>query len=93
MTRVRFLTVNAAQDPNLPSLFFSQASTDGAEFQVEDLHYPSRNDLHDMLITEDDEFHLVEYNEQTGRGFLRVIDWTAPEPGTVLELVPVLKAA
>ncbi|MDF9779076.1 hypothetical protein [Pseudomonas baetica] len=93
MTRVRFLTVNAAQDLNLPSLFFPLASTDGAEFQVEAQPYPAFNDLHDMLIAEDDEFLLVEYDTETGRGFLRVIDWTAPEPGTVLDLVPVLKAA
>lgn len=93
MTRIRFLTVNPAQDLNLPSLFFPQASTDGAEFQVEGQQYPSFNDLHDMLIAEDDEFQVVDYNEQTGRGFLRVIDWTAPEPGTVLDLVPILKAA
>ncbi|MHC5194708.1 hypothetical protein ACYSUW_13235 [Pseudomonas frederiksbergensis] len=93
MTRVRFLTVNAAHDHNLPSLFFPQASTDGAEFQVEARPYPTFNDLHDMLIAEDDEFHLVEYNTETGHGFLRVIDWTAPEPGTVLDLAPALKAA
>lgn len=86
MTNILFLSSTPAPADNLPSLYFSQACCDGAEFQVEGQHFPTLDVMHSMLIAEDDEWNLVAYDEDTGRGFLQVIDWNAPEPGTVVSL-------
>lgn len=86
MTNILFLSATPAPASNLPSLYFSRACCDGAEFQVEGLQFPTLDALHSMLIAEDDEWNLIAYDEVTGRGFLQVIDWTAPEPGTVVSL-------
>jgi hypothetical protein len=38
------------------------------------------------MLSADDEWNLVAYDEDTGRGLFYVIDWTAPEPGAVVTL-------
>jgi hypothetical protein len=51
------------------------------------------DELHALLVAEDDEWNLVEFDEVTGVGFLQVIDWTPPSPGTVVMLSTQRKAA
>jgi len=92
MISIHFLSAVPAATTNLPGTFFPQSSSEGASFQITGGH-PTVDELHALLVAEDDEWNLVEFDEVTGVGFLQVIDWTPPSPGTVVMLSTQRKAA
>lgn len=92
MISIHFLSAVQTPANNLPTTFFPHTNGEGAVFKVEG-GSPTTDQLHAMLVAEDDEWNLVEYNETTGVGFLQVIDWTPPLPGTVVTFQPLRKAA
>lgn len=92
MISILFLSAVLAPADNLPGPFFPHTHVEGAAFKLEG-GSPTVDQLHAMLVAEDDEWNLVEYDETTGLGFLQVIDWNPPLPGTVVNLQPLSKAA
>ncbi len=79
--------VDAARAPNLPSHLFPGCGSDGAEFAVTHGRKPTRIEISDMLGQAIVDCVVVEYNEDSGEGYFRVVDGDAPPTGAVIPLI------
>lgn len=77
---------DAASDPDLPSHLFPGCGSDGAGFAVQGPHIPSYIDIDKRLYRWDFDCCLVDYSEETGIGYFRMVDADAPAQGTLISL-------
>lgn len=89
MTKLRVLsTDNNDEEGNLPSRFCPGAGSGHGWFQLERAGEvsPSEHELSRSLQKWNDDCVLMEYYVSTGRGRFVIVDWYAPDSGTVIEL-------
>ena len=66
---------------NLPSLYFPGAGTDTISFEILGERMPGRDELAELLQTENVDFYLMDYDEAQGRGYFVAIDADGPPSG------------
>jgi hypothetical protein len=84
---IQILRRDEAADPHMPSSFFPGCGSDGAQFQVQGKGRPTYSELSSALYQWADDSCLVNYSEETGIGYFRIVDGEAPEAGSVIELI------
>lgn len=83
---IEILRRDEAPEPNMPSSFFPGCGSDGARFQVIGDDKPDDSDLCTALYRWADDACLVNYDQETGIGYFRIVDGEAPETGSVIDL-------
>lgn len=80
---------DGASNPDLPSHLFPGSGSDGAKFSVQGMYIPSYSDIDSRLSHWDMDCCLVDYDENTGQGYFRMVDADAPAKGTLVVLKPI----
>jgi hypothetical protein len=83
---IEILRRDEAPEPNMPSSFFPGCGSDGARFQVIGDDKPDESDLCTALYRWANDACLVNYDQETGIGYFRIVDGEAPEKGSVIDL-------
>ncbi|WP_256671328.1 hypothetical protein [Pseudomonas sp. EMN2] len=90
MTKLRVLsTNNNDEEGNLPSRFCPGAGSGHGWFQLEMAGegFPSHSELSWALQEWNGDCVLVDYDVAAGKGRFVLVDWYAPDPGKVIELL------